>query len=51
MQRSIVVVLCVQSGLGSYGVMDRKSVPKAYDVSFGASVSQRTPLDKDEVST
>ncbi|CAM9095729.1 unnamed protein product [Ectocarpus fasciculatus] len=34
-----------QSGLGSYGIMDRNSVSNANDITFGASASQATPLD------
>lgn len=40
-------VLGVQSGLGSYGVMERITPSKANDITFGASVSQGTPLMND----
>ncbi|CAN0540150.1 unnamed protein product [Ectocarpus sp. 12 AP-2014] len=40
-----------QPGLSSYGIMDRNSVSKANDVTFGASASQTTPLDGNKVCT
>lgn len=39
----------VQTGLGSYGTMDRNPVYNANDITFGASVSQGKPLGEEEV--